>query len=144
MLADSGAPPLYELTPEQSREVPAAIAELTGPGPEVASVRDVSIPVEGGEIGARVYEPVPDPPGTVVYYHGGGWVLGSAETWDALCRTLAVESGCRVVSVDYRLAPEHRFPVASNDSYDGTHVGRGQPRERHSRSLLPATARAAT
>jgi acetyl esterase len=117
MIASSGEPPLYELTPEQARAVPALFGELTGPGPEVASVRDVSIPVEGGEIGARVYEPDPDPPGTVVYYHGGGWVIGSFETWDALCRALAVQSGCRVVSVDYRLGPEHRFPVAHDDSY---------------------------
>jgi acetyl esterase/lipase len=128
----SGEPPLIELTPEQARAAPAIFAELTGPGPEVASVRDVSIPVEGGAIGARVYEPVPDPPGTVVYYHGGGWVIGSPDGWDAVCRVLAVSSGCRVVSVDYRLAPEHRFPVAHEDSYTALlwtaeHLAGGKP-----------------
>jgi acetyl esterase len=65
-----------------------------------------------------VYEPVADPPATVVYYHGGGWVIGSVDDWDAACRALAVASGCRVVSVDYRLAPEHRFPAAADDAYD--------------------------
>ena len=83
---------------------------MIGAGPDVASVRDVRIPVAVGEIGARVYEPVDDPPGTVVYYHGGGWVFGALDDCDAVCRALAVESGARLVSVDYRLAPEHPFP----------------------------------
>jgi acetyl esterase len=117
MIAESGAPPLYELTPEQARAIPAALTEMIGPGPEVAAVRDISIPGPGGEIGARVYEPTSDPPATVVYYHGGGWVFGTLDDWDAICRALAVESGCRVVSVDYRLAPEHRFPAAADDAY---------------------------
>jgi acetyl esterase len=71
-------------------------------------------------IPARVYEPVADPPGTVVYFHGGGWVIGDLDTWDAAVRNLAHESGARVVSVDYRLAPEHRFPAAADDSYAAT------------------------
>ncbi len=116
-LAAQEAPPLYELTPEQARGIPAALAEMIGPGPEVESVRDVSVPGPGGDIPVRVYEPSADPPGTVVYYHGGGWVIGTLDTWDAVCRALAVASGCRVVSVDYRLAPEHPFPAPVDDSY---------------------------
>jgi acetyl esterase len=80
-------------------------------------VRDVQIPVEGGEIKARVYEPSADPPATVVYFHGGGWVIGSVDDWDASTRMLAARSGARVVSVDYRLAPEHPFPTAADDAY---------------------------
>ncbi len=118
MLAESGAPPLYEMSPEEARAIPAVIAELLGPGPDVATVRDISIPGSAGSIQARIYEPVPDPPATVVYYHGGGWVVGTLDGWDAFCRALAVESGCRVASVDYRLAPEHRFPAAADDAYD--------------------------
>ena len=117
-MAEEGAPPLYELPLEDARGVPGVIKELIGPGPDVATVRDIVIPAGAGEIGARVYEPVADPPATVVYYHGGGWVIGSAEDWDAVCRALAAGSGCRVVSVDYRLAPEHRFPAAADDAFD--------------------------
>ena len=117
MLQESGAPPLYELSPVEARAIPGALAELVGPGPEIAEVRDISIPGPAGSIGARVYEPTADPPGTIVYYHGGGWVVGTLDEWDAVCRALAVESGCRVVSVDYRLAPEHRFPAAADDAY---------------------------
>ena len=117
-MAEAGAPPLYELPLEDARAVAAGISELIGPGPEVATVREITIPRSAGDIPARVYEPVPDPPATVVYYHGGGWVIGSVDDWDAVCRAIAVESGCRVVSVEYRLAPEHPFPAGHQDAYD--------------------------
>ena len=116
-MAASGAPPLYELSVEEARAIPGIIAELVGPGPAVAEVRDTAIPGPAGEIPARIYEPTADPPGTIVYYHGGGWVFGTLDEWDAVCRALAAQSGCRLVSVDYRLAPEHRFPAAADDAY---------------------------
>ena len=119
LLANSGAPPLTELSPEEARQAPGILMELVGagPGPDVASVRDVEIPGSAGSISARIYDPVADPAGTVVYYHGGGWVFGSLDDFDAVCRTLAVASDARLVSVDYRLAPEHRFPAAAEDAY---------------------------
>ncbi len=117
LIAESGAPPLTEMTPEEARQVPAILMELVGSGPDVALVRDIDIPGPAGVIPARLYEPVPDPLGTVVYYHGGGWVIGSLDDWDAVCRALAVASGLRLVSVDYRLAPEHRFPAATDDAF---------------------------
>jgi len=117
MIAESGAPPLTEMTPDEARQVPAILMEHVGTGPDVAVVRDIEIPGPAGAIPARVYEPVPDPAGTVVYYHGGGWVIGSLDDWDAVCRALAVASGARLVSVDYRLAPEHRFPAATDDAF---------------------------
>jgi acetyl esterase len=117
MMAEAGGPPLSEMTVEQARAMPALLGELVGKGPEVASVRDIEIPGPAGAIPARVYEPVADPPGTVVYYHGGGWVIGGTDTWDTVLRMLANESGARVVSVDYRLAPEHPFPAAVEDAY---------------------------
>jgi acetyl esterase len=117
-MAEQGGPPLHELSVEDARGLSGVFVELIGPGPEVAGVRDVEIPVAAGSVAARVYEPVAEPAGTIVYYHGGGWVLGTLDSCDAVCRALAVESGCRVVSVDYRLAPEHRFPAAPNDAYD--------------------------
>ena len=67
---------------------------------------------------ARVYSPSSAAPGLVLYFHGGGWVVGSLDGWDASVRGLAVASGCDVVSVDYRLAPEHVFPAAADDAYD--------------------------
>ncbi len=114
----AGAPAAWEQTPSQLRQGFAPVREMIGPGPEVASVRDIEITGQAGAIPARVYEPVPDPPATVVYYHGGGWVIGSVDDWDAVTRALAVASGCRLVSVDYRLAPEHLFPAAVDDAFD--------------------------
>ena len=116
-IAESGAPPLTEMTPEEARQVPGILMEQVGAGPEVASVRDVEIPGPAASMPARVYEPVDHPAGTIVYYHGGGWVFGSVEDSDAVCRALAVASGARLVSVDYRLAPEHCFPAAADDAF---------------------------
>src|SRR5262245_35720987 len=104
-MAVEGGPPLQELSVEEARGLSGVLVELIGPGPEVASVRDIEIPVAAGPVVARVYEPAGDPAGTIVYYHGGGWVLGTLDSCDAVCRALAVESACRLVSVDYRLAP---------------------------------------
>ncbi|HWG00345.1 MAG TPA: alpha/beta hydrolase, partial [Trebonia sp.] len=116
--AAAGLPPTWERTAAEVRADVAAARAAAGPGPEVASVRDILIPGRDGGIPARVYEPAADPPGVVVYYHGGGWVVGSVDGWDAACRALAVAAGCTVVSVGYRLAPEHRFPAAADDAYD--------------------------
>jgi acetyl esterase/lipase len=117
-LAAEEAPPLHELSVEEARALPGIVAEMIGSGPGIANVRDIEIPVASGTVPARVYDPVEDPPGTVVYFHGGGWVFGTLDDWDAVCRALAVESECRLVSVHYRLAPEHRFPAAADDAYD--------------------------
>jgi len=130
--AAAGVPPTWEQTPEEVRAGFEPVRQSIGPGPEVASVRDIEIPGQAGGIHARVYEPVADPPGTVVYYHGGGWVLGSVDDCDAVTRALAVASGCRLVSVDYRLAPEHRFPAAVDDAFDalawvGSSLAGGRP-----------------
>jgi acetyl esterase len=117
--AAAGVPPLWELSPDQGRAVVEANGEIIGAGPEVASVRDITIPSSAGGMPARVYSPssVGDAPGVVAYYHGGGWVVGSVNSWDACCRVLAVASGCDVVSVEYRLAPEHAFPAATDDAF---------------------------
>jgi acetyl esterase len=83
------------------------------------SIRDRFIPVEGGAIGARMYVPLAQKAGPrpiVVYYHGGGFVLGSLDSHDGECRALAAETGAIVVAIDYRLAPEHRFPTAVKDA----------------------------
>jgi acetyl esterase/lipase len=88
------------------------------PGPEPAAIEDVQVPVEGGQIRARCYWPAGDAPFPVhMYVHGGGFFLGSIEGSDIACRELCVASGAVVVSVGYRLAPEHPFPVPAEDCY---------------------------
>jgi len=116
--AAAGGPPLWELSPDEARAVVEANNALIGAGPQVASVRDIVIPSRAGGLPARVYSPVADAPGVVIYFHGGGWVVGSVNGWDASVRALAVASGCDVLSVDYRLAPEHIFPAAADDAFD--------------------------
>jgi acetyl esterase len=116
--AAAGVPPFWELAPDAARAVVEANGAVIGAGPEVASVRDITIPSSAGGMPARVYSPSASAPGVVVYYHGGGWVVGSVNAWDASCRALAVASGCDVVSVEYRLAPEHVFPAATDDAFE--------------------------
>jgi acetyl esterase/lipase len=79
-------------------------------------VHDVVIPVRGATIPARIYAPRRSR-GTVVWFHGGGWVVGGLDTHDAMCRTLADATRCTVVSVAYRLAPEHPFPIPLEDAW---------------------------
>ena len=89
-------------------------------GQHIASVEDIKIPGGAGSIQARVYNPEPQasaPLPVLVFLHGGGWVMCSIETHDALCRDLAKQSNIIVVSVDYRLAPEHKFPAGLEDCY---------------------------
>ncbi|ELZ32930.1 Triacylglycerol lipase [Halogeometricum pallidum JCM 14848] len=89
--------------------------------PAVGGVEDRTIPGPAGKIPVRVYRPRGDGPSpTVVFFHGGGFVLGSLGSHDILCRRLVRESDCAVVSVDYRLAPEHPFPAAVEDAYAAT------------------------
>ncbi|HET6864839.1 MAG TPA: alpha/beta hydrolase, partial [Solirubrobacteraceae bacterium] len=113
----SGAPPLYELSPEEARGATGMITELIGAGPEVAIVEDFTCDTATGTIGARRYEPG-DAAGTILWIHGGGWVICDLNTHDAVCRLLAVSSGCRVIAVDYRRAPEHPFPAPLEDCWD--------------------------
>lgn len=84
---------------------------------ELHEVSEHRVAVEGGDIAVRVYYPGPGTAPALLYFHGGGWVLGDLDHSDALCRILARDSGCVVVNVDYRLAPEHRFPIAAEDCY---------------------------
>ena len=117
-MAASGVKPIAESTPEEVRALTAGLAELYGSGPEMERVEDRTIPVEGGSIAARVLVPRTRPRGVLIYYHGGGWVIGgNLDEFDTLGRKLAERTRCAVVLVDYRLAPEHRYPIAVDDSY---------------------------
>jgi acetyl esterase len=121
MLAAPG-PPAHEIPIAQVRvNHQMETAQLCGSGPELAAIRDVAIPGPGGNIPLRAYRPEGDGPlPLVVWLHGGGWAVGSIETYDAPARALAAAAGAIVVSVDYRLAPEHRFPAAVEDSLAAT------------------------
>jgi acetyl esterase len=117
-MAEQGVKPIHESTPEEVRGLTAGLAELFGTGPDMARVEDTTIPVEGGTIAARILVPDGAVRGVFIYYHGGGWVIGgNVEEYDTLGRKIAARTGCAVVLVDYRLAPEHRYPVAVDDSY---------------------------
>ena len=89
----------------------------------IGAIEHRSLPGPAGPVASRLYVPVGagDPPTAgIVYFHGGAWIFGDLDTHDGLCRALANESGCRVVSIDYRLAPEHQFPAAVDDAYAAT------------------------
>jgi acetyl esterase len=110
--------PVEDSTPEEARVSMRARTAALGPFEEVAAVTDHDVPVEGGRITVRVYAPGgvgPHP--ALVFYHGGGWVIGDLDTHDGICRSLANAAGSVVASVDYRLAPEWKYPVAAEDAY---------------------------
>jgi acetyl esterase len=110
--------PIKDSTPAEAREAMRTRTAGLGPVEDVPAVADHRVPVEGGEITVRLYAPAGVGPHPVlVFYHGGGWVIGDLYTHDGLCRSLVNAAGCAVASVDYRLAPEFKFPVAVEDSY---------------------------
>src|SRR5881275_1578353 len=122
VMAAAGFPPTHTLAPPEAREVMLRRRAMTAGQPEpVARVEDRSIPGPGGDLPIRIYWPAGEPPfPLLVYFHGGGWVIGSIETHDGICRHLANAAGAVVVSVDYRLAPEHHFPASGEDAYAAT------------------------
>ncbi len=115
----AAAPALHELTPEQARQTMAAWRPQGLPLEPVVQVHDMVVPGPAGDVPARGYLPNDDPRDlpTLVYFHGGGWVLGDLDSHDAVCRALCNRAGISVLSVDYRLAPEAKYPAAAEDAY---------------------------
>ena len=118
----AGRPPMAAMTPAQAREfydIGGPMLDLQ-PAPHVDRVHDFTIPARDGHaMPARLYASKSDKPLPVLLYiHGGGFTVGSLTTHDVLCRQLSRQGHCAVVSLDYRLAPEHRFPTAVHDSWD--------------------------
>jgi acetyl esterase len=118
-------PPTHTLSVADARAYYRDRRSVTQPAPpEVALVRDLHASGPAGPIPLRFYRPMGSSESALlpvlVYYHGGGWVIGDLDTHDSLCRALCNESGCAVVSVDYRLSPEHRFPAAADDAIAAT------------------------
>jgi len=120
LVARSGRPPLHELPLDRARREFALSADaLGGWSQPIGELVDRTIPGPGGPLPIRLYRPqgaAQGPRGILVYYHGGGWVVGDIASYDKVCRYLAAKSGCIIVSVDYRRAPEHRFPAALDDA----------------------------
>ncbi len=110
--------PVEDSTPDEARESMRSRTAGLGPFDDVAAVADHRVPVKGGEITVRMYSPggKKSQP-ALVFYHGGGWVIGDLYTHDGICRSIANAAGCAVASVDYRLAPEAKYPTAVEDSY---------------------------
>jgi acetyl esterase len=120
-MAASGAPPIASMTVEEARALNPAFLAMGGEQVPVAAVRDISIPVDGATIGGRVYTPEGDGPhGIVVFFHGGGFVIGDLQSHDNVARTICRRAEAVVVAVDYRMAPEHRFPTAPKDCFAAT------------------------
>ena len=110
-------PPLHTLSAEEMRLVFSEIYRSMPPGPESVSSKDITIGVEGGDIRGRVLTPKGAAQSVMVYYHGGGWVIGNIDDYDLVGRHLAEKCNAIVVMVDYRKSPEHKYPVPMQDCY---------------------------
>jgi acetyl esterase len=123
-IASLGFPPITEVSPPEARTIRRA--HLQPSAIELHEIRDI----DAGGVPARLYRPTDDDGlGLLVYFHGGGWVVGDLETHDSTCRALAADSGQAVLSVDYRLAPEHPCPAAFDDALSATRWAREHAEE---------------
>jgi acetyl esterase len=124
LFEEKHVPPTHTLKPAEARRIYRDRRTVLQPDPkEVGAVEDRSIDGPHGVIALRIYRPRASGDGPLpclVYYHGGGWVIGDLDTHDTLCRDLVDGSGCTVIAVDYRLGPEHRFPAAFDDALAAT------------------------
>ena len=121
LMVERKIPPTHTLSPADARKFYRERRTVTQPEPPaIAETRDLAASGPHGPIPLRLYHPLPatqrpSAPPVLVYYHGGGWVIGDLDTHDTLCRELANAAGIAVVAVDYRMGPEHRFPAAVDD-----------------------------
>jgi acetyl esterase len=120
MIRVAGRPPFETLTPDEARLAYVNSRKVLQPPPEsVAEIRDLTAPGPASDIPLRVYRGIGTTPAdklpALIYYHGGGWLLGDLDSHDGVCRRFANVARCCVVSVDYRMAPEHKFPAAVDD-----------------------------
>jgi acetyl esterase len=125
LVIKSGRPAYHTLSPNDARQLFRETRPASTPTPpEIGAVRDLAADGPGGAIPLRVYRPAHVAAGAplpgLVYFHGGGWVIGDLDTHDVQCRQLTAEAGITVVAVDYRLAPEHKFPAALDDAWAAT------------------------
>ena len=131
LMVERRVPAVHTLSPGEARSFYRDRRAFTQPEPPpVHEVRDLSMTGPGGTVPLRLFRPAPAGGSgalpLLVYFHGGGWTIGDLDTHDVLCRQLALAGGCAVLSVDYRLAPEHRFPAAVDDCVAATRWARAQ------------------
>jgi acetyl esterase len=125
LVVRSGRPAYHQLSPKEARQLfrETRLAATPTP-PEIGLVQNLTADGPLGPIPLRLYRPIGVPASAplpaLVFFHGGGWVIGDLETHDVLCRQLTAEAGVSVVAVDYRLAPEHKFPAAVDDAWAAT------------------------
>ena len=117
MAAANFLPAYTAQSPVDARAM-GSLVNCSAPGDH--NVEDRKIPGPASEIPIRIYTPAGKPNGILVYFHGGGWVVGDLTSHDYVCRVFTNETGCTVVAVDYRLAPEHKFPAGPDDCYAAT------------------------
>jgi acetyl esterase len=119
--AQAGGTPMHLQTPDEARATMLAQSAALGKPEAVGKIEDRTVPGLEADIPVRIYTPAAEGPMPgLVFFHGGGWVIGSIATHDNLCRSIANAAGCVVVSVEYRLAPEHPFPAGIEDAYAAT------------------------
>ena len=116
-MAIAEAPTLDSLSPEDAREAYSEIFKGLPDGPEGISSENMEIPVDGATIDCRILRPTGKANSVIIYYHGGGWVIGNIDDYDAIGRHIAERCNAVVVLVNYRKAPEHKFPIPVNDCY---------------------------
>lgn len=114
--AASAAKPRHLMTPAEAREAFSGLRSIIAKGPQVREARDLAIPVSGATLPCRLFVPAEPARALLVYFHGGGWVVGGVEEFDPLCREIAVGAGVAVALVEYRKAPEHPFPGPVRDA----------------------------
>jgi acetyl esterase/lipase len=123
-IAAAGAPDIAQLTPQQMRDGFRRLAQSVDiKHAPIGAIEDRHLPGPGGPLAIRAYTPqkaATEPKPGIVFFHGGGCVFGSLDTHEGFCRMLANESGCKLISVGYRQAPEHKFPAAVEDSHAAT------------------------
>lgn len=122
LLRQMAGPAITDITVDQARREMIRSSQQLGEPPELPLVEDRTVPGPNGDIPIRVYKPI-DTDATLpvlVYFHGGGWVIGSIDTHDKYCRQLALAAEICIISVDYRLAPEHPYPAPADDCYAAT------------------------
>lgn len=128
LMVERAVPPTHTLSVAQARSMYRDRRAYTQPDPPpVGAVRELEAPGPRGAIPLRLYRPSPAADGALpllVYFHGGGWTIGDLDTHDVVCRTLCSGARCAVLAVDYRLAPEHRFPAAVDDALAATRFAR--------------------
>ncbi|MEO7855123.1 MAG: alpha/beta hydrolase [Rubrivivax sp.] len=135
LMVERGVPPTHTLSPAEARSFYRERRAVTQPAPPpIGETRELTASGPHGDIPLRLYQPEPESrrgaaPPVLVYFHGGGWVIGDLDTHDTLCRELALGSGCAVVAVDYRMGPEHRFPAAVDDCIAATRWVHGHAAE---------------